>query len=62
MSENDNVNFENENLEESKNQLEQSSENSSEENISSVQPKKDPRIKWYVIHTYSGYEKKLKAI
>ncbi len=61
MSENDNVNFENENLEESKEQLEQSSENSSEENISSVQPKKDPRIKWYVIHTYSGYEKKVKS-
>lgn len=24
-------------------------------------PPKDPRIKWYVIHTYSGYENKVKA-
>jgi len=60
MSENDNVNFENEDLSK-KEVLENSTEISSEEDNTSVQPKKDPRIKWYVIHTYSGYEKKVKS-
>jgi len=60
MSENDNVNFENEDLSK-KEVLENSTEISSEEDNTSVQSKKDPRIKWYVIHTYSGYEKKVKS-
>ena len=47
MSENDNVNFENEDLSK-KEVLENSTEISSEEDNTSVQPKKDPRIKWYV--------------
>jgi transcription termination/antitermination protein NusG len=26
-----------------------------------VEPPKDPRVRWYVVHTYSGYENKVKA-
>jgi transcriptional antiterminator NusG len=61
MSENDNVNFENKDSEESKDVLDNSSNISSEEISADPKPKKDPRIKWYVIHTYSGYEKKVKS-
>ena len=63
MSENENVNLENENLKETKevSDNENLDESSSKENSSQTQPKKDPRIKWYVIHTYSGYEKKVKS-
>jgi transcriptional antiterminator NusG len=61
MSENDNVNFENKDSEETKEVLDNSSNISSEEISTDPKPKKDPRIKWYVIHTYSGYEKKVKS-
>lgn len=64
MSENENINLENENLEETEKILDNSEKVSSEcsgENLTDSQPKKDPRIKWYVIHTYSGYEKKVKS-
>jgi len=61
MSENDNVNFENTDSEESKEVLDNSTNISSEEISTDTKPKKDPRIKWYVIHTYSGYEKKVKS-
>ena len=61
MSENDNVNFENKDSEESKEVLDNSANISSEEISTDTKPKKDPRIKWYVIHTYSGYEKKVKS-
>ncbi len=61
MSENDNVNFENKDSEESKEVLDNSTNISSEEISTDTKPKKDPRIKWYVIHTYSGYEKKVKS-
>ena len=64
MSENENINLENENLEETEKTLDNSGKVSSEcsgENLTDSKPKKDPRIKWYVIHTYSGYEKKVKS-
>lgn len=61
MSENDNVNFENKSSEETKEVLDNSANISSEEISTDSKPKKDPRIKWYVIHTYSGYEKKVKS-
>ena len=61
MSENDNVTFENKDSEESKEVLDNSANISSEEISTDTKPKKDPRIKWYVIHTYSGYEKKVKS-
>ncbi len=31
------------------------------EEVEEEEPPKDPRRKWYVVHTYSGYENKVKA-
>lgn len=52
---------EEETLDSPKEESEASEEKEEEEAKELKEPQKDPRVKWYVIHTYSGYENKVKV-